>query len=252
MSQEWKLVPVELLNRAVMAIINTSQMHPALEDLQAMIDAPAPPQGDAQPVAWLNVATGCVTTSSVQVMDWDDEKEEVKSLYTHADAGEVERLNTVVEQQKNLITSLRAELVESHSLTDDSLRAQLADTEQSRRSWFDLSQDLEKRLAERDALAVRLTEAQADSHELFGDRELFAAQRDKARNLLKRAENFVSEIAATGRPGAIELESDIRSLYLPIDAEHVRPEFVFSDSPDGCAAEAKFLRSLKAESSQHD
>jgi hypothetical protein len=34
----------------------------------------------------------------------------------------------------------------------DSLRAQLANTEQSRRSFFDLSQDLEKRLAERDAL----------------------------------------------------------------------------------------------------
>ena len=32
------------------------------------------------------------------------------------------------------------------------LRAQLANTEQSRRSFFDLSQDLEKRLAERDAL----------------------------------------------------------------------------------------------------
>jgi hypothetical protein len=34
----------------------------------------------------------------------------------------------------------------------DDLRTQLASTEQSRRSFFDLSQDLEKRLAERDAL----------------------------------------------------------------------------------------------------
>ncbi|WPO32056.1 Lar family restriction alleviation protein [Pseudomonas sp. BO3-4] len=37
-------------------------------------------------------------------------------LYTHADAGEVERLHTVIEQQKNLIASLRAEVVESHSI----------------------------------------------------------------------------------------------------------------------------------------
>lgn len=35
-----------------------------------------------------------------------------------------------------------------------SLRAQLANTEQSRRSFFDLSQDLEKRLAERDAQII--------------------------------------------------------------------------------------------------
>lgn len=39
----------------------------------------------------------------------------------------------------------------------DDLRAQLANTEQSRRSFFDLSQDLEKRLAERDALLSKAT-----------------------------------------------------------------------------------------------
>ncbi|OEC54778.1 hypothetical protein A7K61_28215 [Pseudomonas sp. AP42] len=39
----------------------------------------AQPQG--VPVAWLNVATGHVTTSAVVVMDWDDEKEQVQSLY---------------------------------------------------------------------------------------------------------------------------------------------------------------------------
>jgi hypothetical protein len=50
---------------------------------------------------------------------------EVVKLYTGPDAGEVE-----------------------------SLRSQLANTEQSRRSFFDLSQDLEKRLAERDALLL--------------------------------------------------------------------------------------------------
>lgn len=43
---------------------------------------PADQQGE--PVAWLNEATGHVTTSSVVVMDWDDEKEPVQSLYRHA------------------------------------------------------------------------------------------------------------------------------------------------------------------------
>lgn len=44
----------------------------------------AQPQGE--PVAWLNVATGHVTTSAVVVMDWDDEKEQVKSLYAEQPA----------------------------------------------------------------------------------------------------------------------------------------------------------------------
>ncbi|WP_188036226.1 hypothetical protein [Pseudomonas sp. EZ-C24] len=39
-----------------------------------------------------------------------------RDVYTHADPAEVERLRTVIEQQKNLIESLRAELVESHSI----------------------------------------------------------------------------------------------------------------------------------------
>jgi hypothetical protein len=38
-------------------------------------------------------------------------------LFTRSDAGEIDRLSTVVEQQKNLIASLRAELRESHSIT---------------------------------------------------------------------------------------------------------------------------------------
>lgn len=228
MSQEWKRVPVELLNRAVMAITNTSQMHPTLEDLQAMIAAPVPPQGDAQPVAWVHMRNGepdydreiVISSHCGDVIGDGDSWVQV---YTHADAGEFESL----------------------------LAAAVAVRDEWRKDQKKIA-SLQAQLAERDALELKLAEVQADSHELFGDRELFAAQRDKARNLLKRAENCVSEIAATGRIGAIELASDIRTLYLSIDAEHVRPEFVFSDSPDGCAAEAKYLRSLKAESSQHD
>lgn len=75
-----------------------------------------PMGGSGNPSAWLNTATGAVTTSAVQVMDWDDDGEPVQSLYTHADPGEVERLRAVIDQQKSLIASLRAELVESYSI----------------------------------------------------------------------------------------------------------------------------------------
>ena len=44
------------------------------DDVPAVVD---------EPVAWLNVAIGSVTTSPVVVMDWDDEKEPVQSLYRH-------------------------------------------------------------------------------------------------------------------------------------------------------------------------
>ncbi|MDH0573205.1 hypothetical protein [Pseudomonas fulva] len=53
--------------------------------------APAEQRQD-EPAAWLNTATGAVTSSPVQVMDWDDESEPVQALYTHADPAELERL----------------------------------------------------------------------------------------------------------------------------------------------------------------
>ena len=57
----------------------------------------AQPQGE--PVAWMNVSTGQFTTSSVVVMDWDDEKEQVQSLYAEqpAPVAVPERLAEVTE-----------------------------------------------------------------------------------------------------------------------------------------------------------
>lgn len=63
------------------------------------------PDGQVEPVVTLNQASASDRGS------WDE-----TPLYTHADPGEVERLRTVIEQQKNLIASLRAELVESRSI----------------------------------------------------------------------------------------------------------------------------------------
>lgn len=63
------------------------------------------PEGQVEPVVLLNRA------SEGDRGSWDE-----TPLYTHADPGEVERLRTVIEQQKNLIASLRAELVESRSI----------------------------------------------------------------------------------------------------------------------------------------
>jgi len=71
------------------------------------------------PAAWLNSATGAVTTSAVQVMDWDDEGEPVLSLYTHADPGEIERLRDALDESDGGRWKLRTER--------DTLLAQLAE-----------------------------------------------------------------------------------------------------------------------------
>lgn len=66
-----------------------------------------------QPVAWFRPdALGCAAwkPGATQALKDGD------PLYTRSDAGEAERLNTVIEQQKNLIASLRAELRESYSI----------------------------------------------------------------------------------------------------------------------------------------
>lgn len=52
---------------------------PRLDAARARIAELKAEQGE--PVAWLNEETGHVTTSPVVVMDWDDEKERVQSLY---------------------------------------------------------------------------------------------------------------------------------------------------------------------------
>lgn len=60
---------------------NSRLMRKAAREIETL-RAQLPSQG-GEAVAWLNVATGCVTTLPVVVMDWDDEGEEVQSLYTH-------------------------------------------------------------------------------------------------------------------------------------------------------------------------
>lgn len=67
-----------------------------------------------QPVAWFRSdALGCAMwkPGATQAMKDGD------PLFTRADAAEIEHLNTVVEQQKNMLASLRAELTESYSIT---------------------------------------------------------------------------------------------------------------------------------------
>lgn len=75
----------------------------------------------ADPVGWFtddHVDDKSATTYTPAVAErWRSKGWPVTPLFTRSDAGEVERLNTVVEQQKNLIASLRAELRESHSIT---------------------------------------------------------------------------------------------------------------------------------------
>ncbi|ASN67353.1 hypothetical protein 7F11_20 [uncultured Caudovirales phage] len=70
------LLDADKVNNRQMGLIQFVEAHP--------IKPAAQPQGE--PVAWLNVATGHVTTSAVEVMDWDDEKEQVQSLYAEQPA----------------------------------------------------------------------------------------------------------------------------------------------------------------------
>ncbi len=83
-------------------------------------------QNQGEPVAWrgLNelgeVATdwidGVPPSSMVDLCGNPASFASIEQAYTHADPSEVERLRSVIEQQKNLIASLRAELVESRSI----------------------------------------------------------------------------------------------------------------------------------------
>jgi len=101
-----------------------------------------PMGGSGNPSAWLNTATGAVTTSAVQVMDWDDDGEPVQSLYTHADPGEVERLRIErgrMDQALVACANERDELRKANTEFDaqaandfkfiDDLRAQLAEAQ---------------------------------------------------------------------------------------------------------------------------
>lgn len=62
----------------------------------------------------------------------------ITPLYTHADPAEVERLRAVIEQQKNLIESLRAELVESQSIDASAEPSAPAETSQLLQELDDL------------------------------------------------------------------------------------------------------------------
>jgi hypothetical protein len=80
----------------------------------------------------------------------------------HGEYSEIERLTSEVSYFTGLTKQLLANALERNA-DSDTLRAQLANTEQSRRSFFDLSQDLEKRLAERDARLEELEQSEAES-----------------------------------------------------------------------------------------
>ncbi|HDS1819687.1 TPA: hypothetical protein QEM96_004387 [Pseudomonas putida] len=72
-------------------------------------------QHQGEPVAWLVNGADHRNAYIQDPKEWA-QGYEVLPLYTHADPGKAERLRAVIEQQKNLIASLREELVESHSI----------------------------------------------------------------------------------------------------------------------------------------
>jgi len=106
---------------------------------------------DAQPAAHLTIPGA---------LEWDGDNG------THSADGESR------DDGESALLAAAGEHVEEHlskqidilTINLNSVRAQLASTEQSRRSFFDLSKDLEKRLAERDALLRRCLMAVREQH----------------------------------------------------------------------------------------
>jgi hypothetical protein len=129
MSKEWKLVPVEpteemLRSAADHEIGKDPEYDEAIADClksewSAMLAAaPVPLQSDVQPAAWIkpDVLATLRGDECCYAFGEQSPKGNLVPLFTRSDAGEVERLNTVVEQQKNLIASLRAELRDAYSI----------------------------------------------------------------------------------------------------------------------------------------
>jgi hypothetical protein len=110
------------------AMLTSNHCAALARELNAML---APPQADSQPVTWIkpDVLATLRKDECCYAFGEQSPKGNLVPLFTRSDAGEVDRLNTVVEQQKNLIASLRAELTESYSIDGAERRnAQLSST----------------------------------------------------------------------------------------------------------------------------
>ncbi|GEM_PF-1758319 len=83
---------------------------------RAMLATAPASQSHAEPYGWAHDDGKEFTTHADHASDLQREGIQMLPLYTHADPGEVERLRTVIEQQRSLIASLREELVESRSI----------------------------------------------------------------------------------------------------------------------------------------
>ena len=83
----------------------------------------------AEPVAWLNVAADSVTNQLVVVMDWDDEGDEVQSLYLHPPAAQPNQHSRDSKELRDLCSQrdgFKAELWRAEG-ERDKLAAELAE-----------------------------------------------------------------------------------------------------------------------------
>ena len=102
----------------------------ALLGLSERIEAAlAEPPVQAEPVAWLNVAADSVTNQLVVVMDWDDEGDEVQSLYLHPPAAQPNQHSRDSKELRDLCSQrdgFKAELWRAEG-ERDKLAAELAE-----------------------------------------------------------------------------------------------------------------------------
>lgn len=129
-SEGWKLVPVDPTREMLVAALKTHGVCPIYAAMLAA--APVPPQADAQPVAVL-YKDGTVLTRDECGTSFDICCKVETPLYTHADAGEVERLRADIDTLNSLCLEYKATAIEACEAQIASreeiatLRAQLAE-----------------------------------------------------------------------------------------------------------------------------
>ncbi|WP_054915253.1 hypothetical protein [Pseudomonas sp. NBRC 111117] len=136
-------VPRSLLEEACNGLRITQDR--ARKELRALLAQPST-QHQGEPVAWVIFDNGFIddhTTDKDLADGWREQGLEVSALYTHPDAGEVERL---------------------HNGHVKSLEALNQQSEKQRDHWIDECKTLRAQLAERDALLRRCLLAVREQH----------------------------------------------------------------------------------------
>lgn len=119
----------DLIERAVQAIINTSQMQPALNELRALLDKPVDSNELSLGGSLARAASGLINVLDDETGAWTETEALKRALEDWSmgkpaaqhqgeidlEPGRLAHAENVIEQQNSVIASLRAELVDGNS-----------------------------------------------------------------------------------------------------------------------------------------